>query len=176
MPHVIHETKKAMKKIFFTTITLISLSFVLFACSRDDSDEQSAYTDKQRKVFALFNGVWADYQFSKLGGGIGDPDLIVFGQHYTTPIRKTEKDYLVGEIEKYEAQGECMYRSYNYGTNTYDDTHCFYYVNANATYLALYDKATNKRFKGFDMYINSETSIRLHDKNLSLPYVFQKQK
>ena len=71
-----------------------------------------------------------------------------------------------GEIEKYEAQGECTYRNYNYRTKTDDDTHCFYYVNASATYLALYDKATNERFKGFVIPINSETSIRLYDKNL----------
>ena len=165
-----------MKKFLLTAIAIIGVVLAFVACSNDEPNEQSTYTEKQQKVFALFKGTWADYQFSNLGGGIGDPDLIVFGQHYTSPIKKAEKDYLDGEIEKYEAQGECTYRNYNYGTKTYDDTHCFYYVNASATYLALYDRATNERFKGFDMHINSETSIRLHDKNLSLPYVFQKQK
>lgn len=170
-----------MKKFLLTTLATVGMVFAFYACSGDEPSEHSTYTEKQQKVFALFNGTWADYQFSNLGEGEfakfqPDPDLIVFGQHYASPIKKTEKDYLNGEIEKYEAQGECTYRNYNYGTKTYDDTHCFYYVNASATYLALYNKATNERFKGFDMHINSETSIRLHDKNLSLPYVFQKQK
>ena len=53
-----------MKKNLLTAIAIIGMVFAFFACSGDDPSEHSAYTEKQQKVFALFNGTWADYQFS----------------------------------------------------------------------------------------------------------------
>lgn len=163
-----------MKKQLLMLVALLGMACAFSGCSKND-EPTSVYTERQQKVFALFSGTWADYQFSKLGGGVFEPDYIVFGQHFSKPIKKTEKSYMDGEVELYEAQGECVYRDYNHSSKSYDETPCYYYVNGRADYLALYEKATNKRFKGFDMHVNSETSIRLHDKNLTLPYVFQKQ-
>lgn len=165
---------QTMKKQLLMLVALLGMACAFSGCSKND-EPTSVYTERQQKVFALFSGTWADYQFSKLGGGVFEPDYIVFGQHFSKPIKKTEKSYMDGEVELYEAQGECVYRDYNHSSKSYDETPCYYYVNGRADYLALYEKATNRRFKGFDMHVNSETSIRLHDKNLSLPYVFQKQ-
>lgn len=168
-----------MKKLLFTMLALVAMAGTFSGCSKGD-EPTSVYTERQQKVFALFSGTWADYQFSNLGKGEfakyqPNPDLIVFGQHFSMPVKKTEKNYMDGGVELYEAQGECVYKDYNLFSNSYDETPCYYYVHGRADYLALYEKATNQRFKGFDMYVNSETSIRLHDKNLSLPYIFQKQ-
>lgn len=48
-----------MKKTLLTAIAIIGMVFAFCACSGDDPSEHSAYTEKQQKVFALFNGTWA---------------------------------------------------------------------------------------------------------------------
>ncbi len=52
-----------MKKLL-TMIALAGLMVAFSGCSKNKPNEHSAYTEKQQKVFALFNGTWADYQFS----------------------------------------------------------------------------------------------------------------
>ena len=81
-----------------------------------------------------------------------------------------------GETLLYEAQGECTYREYYVGTNSYDDVHCHYTISTNADYLTLYVTSTNKLYKNFDMVIKDETTIQLQAKNLTWPYVFKKIK
>ena len=68
-----------MKKFLISAIAIIGMVFAFCVCSDDEPSERSTYTEKQQKVFALY-GAWVDYQFSNLSGGVGDPDLIVFGQ------------------------------------------------------------------------------------------------
>jgi len=52
-----------MKKTLFIFAVLL-----LTACSKNDP-EVSIYTTSQQKAFAIFNGTFADIQFSNLSGG-----------------------------------------------------------------------------------------------------------
>ncbi len=163
----------------FILVLAMILPMILVGCS-DDDEQLSSYSERQEKAFALFNGTWADIQFSNLSGGqlgslLPDPDLIVFGNHYDKEIEVTKNDYMDGEEHLFFAQGECTYKAFVIVDKVYEDVECYYFVNRDADYFALYDKKTNRRYKGFDMDIKSETKIHLHDPDLSLPYIFVKQ-
>ena len=57
-----------LKKFIRACITCIIAWIALVGCSKDD-DFVSTYSERQEKAFALFNGTWADIQFSNLSGG-----------------------------------------------------------------------------------------------------------
>jgi hypothetical protein len=169
-----------MKKLIFMCLACIITGIAIVGCSKEDDDFVSTYSERQEKAFALFNGTWADIQFSNLSGGelgslLPDPDLIVFGTHFDKEIEVTRDDYMNGQEHLYYAQGECTYRAFDIVDEVYEDIECYYFINSDADYMALYDKKTNQRYKGFDMDIQSETRIVLHDPNLTLPYIFVKQ-
>lgn len=112
------------KIILLSLIALIMLS----GCSKED-EPKTSYTEQQEKAFAIFKGTWADIQFSNIGEGAlahlqPDPDKIVFGIHYSEPIKVYKDDYM---------------------------------------------------YRGYDLSIKSETEFYLHDRDLSLPYIFVKQ-
>ena len=128
----------------FILVLAMILPMILVGCS-DDDEQLSSYSERQEKAFALFNGTWADIQFSNLSGGqlgslLPDPDLIVFGNHYDKEIEVTKNDYMDGEEHLFFAQGECTYKAFDIVDKVYEDVECYYFVNRDADYFALYDK------------------------------------
>lgn len=167
------KTNVQMKKYLFALLVCV-MAFA--GCSKDD-DEISTYSEKQKKAFALFNGTWEDIQFSYfMGNKLHDPDMIVFGTHYDNQIEVTENDYMNGEEHLFFAQGECTYRSFDIVDKTYTDIECYYYLSYDAEDFYLYEKSTNNLYNSYYIDIESETKIYLHDRDLSLPYIFIKQK
>lgn len=165
-----------MKKFIFP----ILLTFALCACSSDDEPETSHYTEKQQKVFAIFNGTWADYQFSNLGTYPGanlqpEPDKIVFGTHYSVEKEIKTSSYIDGERTAFSAQGECIYYSVAYKGQPYDAVKCYYNVAPSATILSLWDVEENKMFHTYDLKVISETEFNLYQSGITLPYIFKKQ-
>ena len=62
---------------------LLCALFLLVGCSKDE-DPGRSYTKQQEKALSVFNGTWADTQFSNLGDYLGaelqpNPDKIIFG-------------------------------------------------------------------------------------------------
>ena len=164
-----------MKKILFCLIALIMLA----GCSKED-EPQIFYTEKQEKAFAIFKGTWADIQFSNIGeGALGhlqpDPDKIVFGIHYSEPIKVYKDDYMEGKIWLFDKQGECTYYNMPYLNAEYEIIECFYEISRDADSFRLYRKANNSLYQKYDLSIKSETKFYLHDRELSLPYIFVKQ-
>ena len=166
-----------MKKTLFIFAVLL-----LTACSTNDP-EVSTYSTSQQKAFAIFKGTFADIQFSNLSGGslaqyLPDPDKIVFGTNYTTPVSYYKDDYMNGKVKLFDAQGECSYYSYNYSTKGYDIISCYYCVTTNADKFYLYYKGgSNDKglYNSYDLSIKSETQMYLQDADLTLPYIFVKQ-
>lgn len=150
------------------------------ACSSDDEPEASHYTEKQQKVFAIFNGTWCDYQFSNLGGGPladlqPDPDKIVFGSHYDVEKEIKESSYIDGETTAFTAQGECTYYSVAYKGEPYEAVKCYYNVAPSATILSLWNVEENKMFHTYDLKVVTETEFNLYQSGITLPYIFKKQ-
>ena len=52
-----------MKKIYFCLLACV----VAFAGCSKDEDPGRSYTEQQEKALSVFNGTWADTQFSNLG-------------------------------------------------------------------------------------------------------------
>lgn len=168
-----------MKKAF--SLLLLAV-VVLCGCSSNDDELTTNYTEAQNKVFALFNGTWADTQFSNLGTYPGaelqhDPDKIVFGTHYQTEKEIKNTDYMNDGTTAFFAQGECSYLAYDQFTDggTYNETKCYYYVSAAGDALTLWDVERNKQFHYYTMNVKSTTQISLKLSSLSLPYIFVKQ-
>lgn len=158
---------------------LLCALFLLVGCSKDE-DPGRSYTELQKKAFAIFNGTWADTQFSNLLGGelgslLPEPDKIVFGKHHQNPIEVYKDDYMNGKIFLYDNQGECIYYDMPYKDAEYEIVECYYNISQNADYLRLYRRNDNSLYKRFDMSIKSDTKMHLHDPDLSLPYIFVKQ-
>ena len=68
-----------MKKLFFFFFAISLLA----GCSKDE-ETGITYTEQQQKALSVFNGTWADIQFSNLGNYPGselqpNPDKIIFG-------------------------------------------------------------------------------------------------
>jgi hypothetical protein len=169
------QKKEIMKKFF---LAVLSCMLLLCGCSNDD--DQSHYSEKQEKAFALFNGTWADTQFSNLGNYPGaelqpDPDKIIFGTHYQTPKEVTENSYMNGEAVLFDAQGECTYYSMPYKGAEYEIIKCLYNVSPKADILSLWSISENKSYHVYDMSIKSETQIYLYQSGITLPYIFAKQ-
>ena len=55
-----------MKKIYFCLLACV----VAFAGCSKDEDPGRSYTEQQEKALSVFNGTWADTQFSNLGGRV----------------------------------------------------------------------------------------------------------
>lgn len=111
-----------MKKLLFS---LLAVLLVFCGCSKDDSEE-GIYTEKQQKAFALFNGTWADVQFSNLGTYPGaelqyEPDKIVWGTHYNTEREIKTSSYMEGEKEGFYVHGECSYFRVAYKGEPYEE-------------------------------------------------------
>lgn len=172
--------RKQLFKMKKYLLALLVCVMAFAGCSKDD-DEISTYSEKQKKAFALFTGTWADIQFSNLSGGelshlLPDPDIIVFGTNYEKEIEVTKDDYMNGKEHLFFAQGECTYRSFDIVDKTYTDIECYYYLSYDAEDFYLYEKSTNRLYNSYYIDIESEAKIYLHDRDLSLPYIFIKQK
>lgn len=166
-----------MKKAYFS---LLLPALLLWGCSSDDEPNGSHYTEKQEKVFAIFNGTWADYQFSNLGTYPGanlqpEPDKIVFGSHYSTEKDIKQSSYIDGETTAFTAQGECTYYSVAYKGQPYDAVKCYYNVAPSATILSLWNIEENRMFHTYDLKVVNETEFNLYQSGITLPYIFKKQ-
>ena len=80
---------------------LLCALFLLVGCSKDE-DPGRSYTEQQEKALSVFNGTWADTQFSNLGDYPGaelqpDPDKIIFGTQNNKPVEIYENDFIEGE-------------------------------------------------------------------------------
>jgi hypothetical protein len=162
-----------MKRILFTTLCLMVL---LSGCSNDD--ETAAYSEKQQKALSVFNGSFADYQYSNLGSQpgsnlLGDPDIINFGIQYNEPLELRADDYMDGSKYMGEAHGECVYRKFV--VDEYEDIPCYYKVSYDALALTLYRKSNKEQYHHYTLFIDSSTEFRLYQSGLSLPFIFKKQ-
>lgn len=160
-----------MKKIYFCLLACV----VAFAGCSKDEDPGRSYTEQQEKALSVFNGTWADTQFSNLGDYPGaelqpDPDKIIFGTQNNKPVEIYENDFIEGERLLFSAFGELVYHS-----EGYEDVPCFYWLSNAADELRLYRTSTKKLYKKFALSIKSDTKMNLHDPDLSLPYIFVKQ-
>lgn len=160
-----------MKKIYFCLLACV----VAFAGCSKDEDPGRSYTEQQEKALSVFNGTWADTQFSNLGDYPGaelqpDPDKIIFGTQNNKPVEIYENDFIEGERLLFSAFGELGYHS-----EGYEDVSCFYWLSNAADELRLYRTSTKKLYKKFALSIKSDTKMNLHDPDLSLPYIFVKQ-
>ena len=165
-----------MKKLLFS---LLAVLLVFCGCSKDDNEEGN-YTEKQQKAFALFNGTWADVQFSNLGTYPGaelqpEPDKIVWGTHYNTEREIKTSSYMEGEKTGFYAQGECSYFRVAYKGEPYEDTKCYYYVTPSANTLSLWSVSENKMLHTYELSIKSEKQFYLYQSGITLPYIFEKQ-
>lgn len=159
-----------MKNVLFCLLACVAL----LGCSKEEGPT-SAYTELQQKALLVFNGVWADVQFSNLGNYPGaelqpDPDKLIFGTQYKEPVEVTKDDYMYGETLLFSAFGEVVYHS-----EGYEDVPCYYWVSKNADELRLYEVANNRLYKKFGLTIKSESEMRLQSPNITLPYIFVKQ-
>ena len=162
-----------------TRFIIIATILFLASCSTND-DIIDYYSEKQEKAFSVFNGTWADVQFSNLSDGqfanlLPEPDKIVFGIHNNNPIDVYKNDYIDGSSLLFKNQGECTYFKMPYKDGMYESVECYYEISTNADYLRLFKKTDNSLYRRYDMSIKNETKINLHDPNLTLPYIFVKQ-
>lgn len=103
---------------------LLCALFLLVGCSKDE-DPGRSYTKQQEKALSVFNGTWADTQFSNLGDYLGaelqpNPDKIIFGSQNNKPVEIYENDFIDGERLLFSAFGELVYHS-----EGYEDVPCF---------------------------------------------------
>lgn len=160
-----------MKKVLFLAIAMLAC----VACSKDD-DGDAAYSEQQQKVQAMFNGTYADYQYSNLSNSIlGDPDLIVFTKSYPEPIELRVDDYLNGSKYMGEAHGECTYKKKLLDDRPYTDTECYYKIGYDGKSLTLYNVTDKEIYHHYTMNVVSNTEFRLYQSGLSLPFIFKKQ-
>ena len=139
---------------------LLCALFLLVGCSKDE-DPGRSYTEQQEKALSVFNGTWADTQFSNLGDYPGaelqpDPDKIIFGTQNNKPVEIYENDFIEGERLLFSAFGELVY--HNEG---YEDVPCYYWVSNTADELRLYRTSTKKLYKKFALSIKSDTKMNL---------------
>lgn len=160
-----------MKKIL---LPLMLSLFVLSGCSKDD--EESVYSDKQQKALSVFNGTFSDYQYSNLGNALlGEPDMIVFGAQYPSPIELRIDDFMDGSTYMGEAHGECTYKKKLIQEEPYEDIECYYEVSYDAEALTLYRKSDKEIYHHYALIIESPTEFKIYQSGLSLPYIFKKQ-
>lgn len=129
-----------MKKIYFCLLACV----VAFAGCSKDEDPGRSYTEQQEKALSVFNGTWADTQFSNLGDYPGaelqpDPDKIIFGTQNNKPVEIYENDFIEGERLLFSAFGELVYHS-----EGYEDVSCFYWLSNAADELRLYRTSTKE--------------------------------
>ena len=157
-------------------IIIIALSILSFVACSKDNDDKNAYSDKQQKVQEMFNGTFADYQYSNLGNSLmGDPDLIIFTNSYPEPIELRKDDYLDGSKYMGEAHGECTYRKKVLDDEPYTDIDCYYKIAYDGTALTLYKRSDKEMYNHYNMVVESSTEFKLYQSGLYLPYIFKKQ-
>lgn len=158
-----------MKQLLFMLCTTILIT----GCSKEDDIQ--VYSEKQQKALNVFKGIFADYQYSNLGGNeiLGDPDIIIFETQYTEPKELRVDDYIDGSKYVGEAHGECVYKKYV--VNEYENIECYYKVAYDASALTLYRKSDKGQYHHCTLFIDSETEFRLFQNGIPLPYIFKKQ-
>lgn len=149
-------------------IILFTILVALVGCTKD-SEELQSYTLTQLKVFNVFNGEWYDTQFSNIVNGQHiNPTRIIFGDNYSAPI-----DIYEGTLYKFTSHGNCrFYLPFDGVEEEY--IQCSYYVSPDGTTLDLHNKSNNKLYHYYNITIESDTKVRLHQNGLSLPYIFVK--
>lgn len=163
-----------MRKSILSLLTVLTVLF-LIGCSKDSDPVVSPYTESQEKALSVFNGTWADIQFSNLGSYPGsnlqpNPDKIIFGSKNSKPEEVYKDDFIEGQKLLFSSFGELVY--HNEG---YEDVACYYWVSKNADELRLYSKESKVLYKAFSLKFECGAKMFLHDRNLTLPYIFVKQ-
>lgn len=155
------------------TFLMLCLVALITGCSKDD--DAPVYSEKQQKALSVFNGTFADYQYSNLSGNniLPEPDQIVFSTQYPEPVELRVDDYMDGSKYMGEAHGECIYKQYV--VNKYENVECYYKVAYDASALTLYRKSNKEMYHNYTLSIDSETEFKLYQSGLSLPYIFKKQ-
>lgn len=147
-------------------ILLLCLVALITGCSGDDNDP--AYSEKQQNALAVFNGTFADHQYSNIDGNdiLPDPDMFIFGKQYSEPLELNAHS---------EAHGECTYKKMPYKGAAYENIECYYKVAYDASALTLYKKSDKEIYHTYTLLIDSKTEFRLFQTGISLPYIFKKQ-
>jgi len=127
-------------------------ALALVACSKGGPAEgERAFTEYQKKALAAFSGVWLDHTYSNLSEAesaylLPDPDRLEFGALYQAEKEFYTEDYIRGPELAFVACGEVVYVDCSYGDPV--ATSCYFYVTPEADALYLYQKETEKLFKG----------------------------
>jgi hypothetical protein len=159
---------------------LVTLCLVAWIIGCDIGDDNPVYSEKQQKALAVFNGTFADYQYSNLGDYElshlqPDPDQIVFKTQYSEPMELRADDYMNGSKYMGEAHGECTYKKMPHKGAAYENIECYFKVAYDASALTLYRKSNKEMYHTYTLFIDSNTEFRLYQTGLSLPYIFKKQ-
>ena len=155
-----------VKKLVFL---VLAIPLFFSGCSEEDEKPKVFYTEKQEKVFALFNGTWIDRIYTN------SPTKIVFGEHNVEPVKVYRDDYLNGQVWLFDNQGECTIYNWSSYLEIYEPIECYYEVSKEADELRLYRKENNLLYRKYEMRIISETEISLLHDSLTFPYIFEKQ-
>lgn len=158
-----------MKKSILGLLTLCAL--LLSACSSGDGDSAAKFSDEQKAIMSIFHGTWADIQFSNLGDTYlsqfqEDPDKIIFGAQNS----KVEDMYSADSKYLFSWLGELVYED-----SDGERTNYYYYVSDDGKDMYMYEKDTKVRAKSFRVTVESGTKVKLHDADLSLPFIFVMQ-
>lgn len=123
---------------------------LLVSCGKA-TPEVGAFTEYQKKALAAFTGVWLDHTYSNLSEAesaylLPDPDRLEFGALYQAEKEFYTSDYIREKMLSFVACGEVVYVDCSYGAPV--ATPCYFYVTPDADALYLYEKKTEKLFKG----------------------------
>lgn len=135
---------------------------VLVSCSKEGPAADVAFTEYQQKALAAFTGVWLDHAYSNLSEAesahlLPPPDRLEFGALYPAEKEFYTDDYLREKTLSFVACGEVVYVDCSYGDPV--ATPCYFYVTPEADALYLYQKETEKLFKGGPLSFKSATRI-----------------
>lgn len=129
-----------MNRLVFALLTVVLLA----ACEKDPvASSKHPFSKEQQKAVETFVGEWegvATSYFTK-------PDCLSFGWHSDTNVVVYEDDYLHGQEEAFQYQGEVVLRTAEWVDGVYDyvDVPCWYYVNSSASRIDLYRKDGHQR-------------------------------
>ena len=153
-------------------IYIFSAALFLAACSGSGSESEYEHplTESQRKIQALFSGVWLDHAHSNLSTVesaylLPEPDRLEFGQLFPEQV----------EIGGRAVIGEVVYVDGTHGDPV--SVPCYFYVDGDGERLGLYHKGEygfpaykvgTIEFKGDDRFVWTTS-------NYILPYDFRKK-